>query len=113
MLCHCLGTGIHFLTLGFDVFIADVVIKGHELVEAAVRRNFNDAVGHSLVKLVVLRMQQQAPFVVLERVVECRDGLEVKVAGRLVEQKEVRMQRASSARSCSALFLHRKVHYTS
>src|SRR5690606_27748679 len=60
-LCIKLGRlGVHLFPLFFYRPAIDVIVVAHQLIDDAVRRQFDDAVGHSLRQLVVARGKQDA-----------------------------------------------------
>ena len=45
---------VHLCLLGLDRLVVDVVIVGHQLIDGALRGQFDDAVGHGVDKLMVV-----------------------------------------------------------
>ena len=58
---------------------SDVFIILHHLVDDAVRSQFDDTVCHCLDELVVVRREQDVSLIGLQVIVECLNGLQVKV----------------------------------
>ena len=78
-------TGAHL----FDEVTSDVFVVFHHLVDDAIRREFDDAVGDGLDELVVVTAEENVAFIELQVVVECLDALEVEMVGGGVEDKAV------------------------
>ncbi len=70
--------------LRFDIFV-----KIAHVVGDAVWGDFDDAVCDGFDELMVVRGEQDDALEVDEPVVDCGDGFEVEVVGRLVEEKDV------------------------
>ena len=69
--------------------VGDVVVVLDALVDDAVWREFDDAVGNGLYELVVVRRHQDYALEVNQSVVERLNGFEVEVVGRRVENHTV------------------------
>ena len=67
----------------------DIVIILHHLVDDSVGRQFNDAIGHGLDELMVVRSKKDVSLVNLQVIVESLDGLQVQVVGRRVQNKAI------------------------
>ena len=73
---------IHAGFLLLDLLVVDVVIVVHQLVDGAVGREFDDAVGDGLDKLMVVGSKQNVSLELNKVVVESLNRLEVEVVGR-------------------------------
>ena len=80
---------VHSVFLFLDGIAADVVVVLHELVDDAVRREFDDAGCYGLDELVVVAGEEDVALEELEVVVEGLNALEVEVVGGCVEDEAV------------------------
>ena len=69
--------------------VGDVVVVIHHLIDNAIRRQLDDAVGDGLDELVVVAREEDVAFERLQRVVERLDGFEVQVVRGRVEDEAV------------------------
>ena len=81
--------GVKLCFLRFDGFIVDVVIVGHQFVDGALRRQFDDTVCHGVDELVVVRGEEDIALKLDEVVVESLDALEVQMVRGRVENQAV------------------------
>ena len=65
----------------FDEVTGDVFIVFHHLVDDAIRREFDDAVGDGLDELVVVTAEEDVALIEFQVVVECLDALKVEMVG--------------------------------
>ena len=81
--------GVHLLAQFVDTLVVDIVLVVHELVDAAVGRQFDHAVGHRVDKLMVVAGKENVALEEFEVVVERLNALHVEVVGRRVEDEAV------------------------
>lgn len=68
-----------------DSVVVDIVFVAHQFVNSAIRRQFNDAVGNSVDKLMVVAGEEDVSLVELQIIVECLDAFHIQVVGRRVK----------------------------
>ena len=61
---------------------SDVFIIFHHLINNTVRSQLDNTVGNGLYELVVMRREQDIPSIRLQVIIECLDGLQIKMIGR-------------------------------
>ena len=74
---NCQLSTIQLFLLSLDLLVVDIVIVGHQLVDGALRCQFDDTVGHGIDKLMVVRGEEDITLELDEVVVEGLDRLEV------------------------------------
>ena len=80
------------IQLGFlflDGLVVDVVIVGHQLIDGTLRCQFDDAVGHRVDELMVVRGKDDIALELYQVIVESLDTLEVEVVRGCVEDEAV------------------------
>ena len=70
---------IHLGFLLLDLFIVDVVVVGHQLVDGTLRCQFDDAVGNGIDELMVVRGEDDVALELYQVVVEGLDTLKVNI----------------------------------
>ena len=68
-----MAVSIHFITQSADSVIGKVVVKRRHPVDNAGRRQFDDAVGNGIDKLVVVGVEENDAGEIFERVVKSGD----------------------------------------
>ena len=63
---------------------SDVFIIFHHLINNTVRSQLDNTVGNGLYELVVMRREQDIPSIRLQVIIECLDGLQIKMIGRSI-----------------------------
>ena len=63
---------------------SDVFILFHHLINNTVRSQLDNTVGNGLYELVVMRREQDIPSIRLQVIIECLDGLQIKMIGRSI-----------------------------
>jgi len=71
-------------TLLFEGGVVAAIRVRHAVLEV------DDAIGHSIEKLAVMRDQQQRPRIIAQPGFQPKDRVEVQVIGRLIEQQQIR-----------------------
>src|ERR1051325_211499 len=78
---------------GFALLVGEEVrVRPLEIVNVAVVE-VPDARGDFIEKVMIVRYEEDRAFVALQRDVECIDGFEIEVVGRLVENKNIRLEK--------------------
>jgi len=63
---------------------SDVFVIFHHLINNTVRSQLDNTVGNGLYELVVMRREQDIPSIRLQVIIECLDGLQIKMIGRSI-----------------------------
>lgn len=84
-----------------DFVVVDIVFVAHQFVNSAIRRQFNDAVGNSVDKLMVVAGEEDVSLVELQIIVECLDAFHIQVVGRRVKNQQLAL------RSCILAIIQR------
>lgn len=82
----------------------DIVVIAGEAVDQTVRRNLHDAVGDRIDEFVVVGCEQHVALEVDEAVVDRRDGFQIQVVRRLIENEDIRAEEHHSREHASHLF---------
>ena len=99
---------IHLLFLCLDVLIVDVVIIAHQLVDSALWSELDDAVGHGVDELMVVRCKQNVTLKLNQVVVECLNRLQIQVVGWGVEDKSVSILKLHTSNHTAHLLTSRE-----
>ena len=95
--------------------IVNIILVIHQFVYDAVRSKFNDAVCHSVDKLVVVTCKKYVPLESLQVVVEGLDGLHVQMVGRRVKNQTVGVSKLHAGNHTTHFFTSGKygdlLHY--
>ena len=89
-------------------FVTDVVFVVHELVNRAVGRKFDDAVGYGVDKFVVVRSEEDVTLVEFQVVVKRLDTFHVQVVGGRVKNQAVRIAQLHTRNHATHLFAPRE-----
>ena len=63
---------------------SDVFVIFNHLINNTVRSQLDNTVGNGLYELVVMRREQDIPSIRLQVIIECLDGLQIKMIGRSI-----------------------------
>lgn len=91
-----------------DSVIVDIVFVAHQFVNSAIRRQFNDAVGNSVDKLMVVAGEEDVSLVELQIIVECLDAFHIQVVGRRVKNQAISIAELHSCNHTAHLFSSRQ-----
>ena len=82
---HLSLSSVHLFSQFLNILVVHILIKGHIAVYDTTRGKFDDTIGDSLRKFMVVGGEKHGAFEVFQRVVEGGDTLQIQVVGRFVE----------------------------
>ncbi|CDB70671.1 unknown [Bacteroides cellulosilyticus CAG:158] len=63
---------------------SDVFVIFHHLINNTIRSQLDNTVGNGLYELVVMRREKDIALIRLQVIIECLDGLQIKMIGRSI-----------------------------
>ena len=99
---------VELSALGADALIVHIILIAHEFVDCTVGSQLNDAVGHGIDKLMVVRCEEDVAAEALQVVVECLNRLHVEVVGGRVEDETVGIAQLHAGDHATHLFTSRE-----
>ena len=84
-----LSCKIRFLFISVFPSPDDIVVIAGKPVDQTFRRDLHDSVGDGVGKLMVVRSEDHIALEIDQTVVDRRDGLQIQMVGRLVENQNV------------------------
>ena len=99
---------VELSALGADALIVHVILIADEFVDRTVGSKLNDAVGHGVDKLMVVRCEEDVAAEALQVVVECLNRLHVEVVGGRVEDETVGIAQLHAGDHATHLFTSRE-----
>ena len=99
---------VELSALGADALIVHIILIAHEFVDCTVGSQLNDAVGHGVDKLMVVRCEEDVAAEALQVVVECLNRLHVEVVGGRVEDETVGIAQLHAGDHATHLFTSRE-----